>query len=186
MRRFLLSGVVLVSILLNTNPLWAQEGVAIYSHSSKILSVKGPADATVEIITQQEGGEISDDGPGYAVESRTLAFNRGLSLMYPTEVESFEIGGRPHWEYIDTTFVDLEEGTYSQWIDFDAEAYLVKGRVREFPWRLTNETRLYLDYRVTKATALVDSAVVEAWFAPDIPVSVGPGLYGGLPGLILQ
>jgi GLPGLI family protein len=38
---------------------------------------------------------------------------------------------------------------------------------------------------VQKATAMQDSTVIEAWFTPEIPVSTGPGLYGGLPGLIL-
>ena len=33
---------------------------------------------------------------------------------------------------------------------------------------------------------MLDSAAVEAWFAPEIPNSAGPGLYGGLPGLILM
>ena len=36
-----------------------------------------------------------------------------------------------------------------------------------------------------KATAEHDSTTIEAWFTPEIPVSAGPGLYGGLPGLIL-
>ena len=27
---------------------------------------------------------------------------------------------------------------------------------------------------------------MTAWFTPEIPVSTGPAMYGGLPGLILE
>ena len=27
---------------------------------------------------------------------------------------------------------------------------------------------------------------MSAWFTPEIPVSTGPSMYGGLPGLILE
>jgi GLPGLI family protein len=33
---------------------------------------------------------------------------------------------------------------------------------------------------------LKDSTMIEAWFAPKIPVSVGPGQFVGLPGAILK
>lgn len=38
---------------------------------------------------------------------------------------------------------------------------------------------------VQKATAVQDSTTIEAWFTPEISVSAGPGLFGGLPGMIL-
>jgi GLPGLI family protein len=38
---------------------------------------------------------------------------------------------------------------------------------------------------VLKATAQEDSAAVEAWFTPQIPLPGGPGHYRGLPGMIL-
>ena len=66
------------------------------------------------------------------------------------------------------------------------DAYLVTGEQPVISWRLLGEERVYRDHRVMKATATVDSAVVEAWFAPEIPVPAGPGLYGGLPGLVLM
>ena len=43
----------------------------------------------------------------------------------------------------------------------------------------------FLGYAVQKATAVVDSSVIEAWFTPEIPVQGGPATFGGLPGMIL-
>jgi len=38
---------------------------------------------------------------------------------------------------------------------------------------------------VQKAETDYDGKTIEAWFAPQVPVSAGPGQFGGLPGLIL-
>ena len=156
-----------------------------YSHTFPILYGHDAASAFLEAIAKRDGEEYRQ-GPNHAVVTRDLVFSPLSSLMYPTETQAFEVGGRPGWEYIDTTYVNLEDDTYSEWRDFNANAYLVTGDRPNLPWRLTSETRIYLDYRVMKATAAIDSAVVEAWFSPDIPVPAGPGLYAGLPGLILM
>lgn len=37
-----------------------------------------------------------------------------------------------------------------------------------------------------KATTLEDTILIQAWFAPEIPVSTGPHSYNGLPGAILM
>ncbi|MXW14923.1 MAG: GLPGLI family protein [Rhodothermaceae bacterium] len=155
-----------------------------YSHTFKILDGKGASNAVVEIGGQQNGEDYIQ-GPEHTTMSRTLVFNSTTSLMHPSDVQSFEIGARPNWEYIDTMFVDFEKGTYSQWVEFNADPYLVKDQLPRVSWRLTDENRMYLGHRVVKATATIDSSVVEAWFSPDIPVPAGPGLYNRLPGLVL-
>jgi GLPGLI family protein len=35
------------------------------------------------------------------------------------------------------------------------------------------------------ATVTLDDQEIVAWFSPEIPVSLGPSIFGGLPGLIL-
>ena len=52
-------------------------------------------------------------------------------------------------------------------------------------WSITEEQREHLGYPVLVAVGEPLGEEVEAWFAPGIPVSGGPALYGGLPGMIL-
>ena len=52
-------------------------------------------------------------------------------------------------------------------------------------WTITEQEGEHLGYKVTRAIGATVGQRVEAWFAPDIPVSFGPALYGGLPGMIL-
>lgn len=58
-------------------------------------------------------------------------------------------------------------------------------------WKLFNETKIINNYKCYKATILEEMSngktkVVTAWYCPEIPVSVGPKGYGGLPGLIFE
>jgi GLPGLI family protein len=66
-----------------------------------------------------------------------------------------------------------------------SRTFLIQSTQPSFAWKLPGEQSEFLGYTVQKATAMQDSTVIEAWFTPEIPVSTGPGLYGGLPGLIL-
>ncbi|WP_445714457.1 GLPGLI family protein [Flavobacterium sp.] len=61
-------------------------------------------------------------------------------------------------------------------------------------WKLTNESKIidgYTCYKATNEYIVVNSKgtfkhPVIAWFCPQIPISIGPRGYGGLPGLILE
>lgn len=57
-------------------------------------------------------------------------------------------------------------------------------------WKLTNHTKQYKKYTLTKATATIaypskTPIEVHAWFCKAIPTAFGPGLFSGLPGLIM-
>ena len=67
----------------------------------------------------------------------------------------------------------------------DGEMYRVDAGVDSLAWRITEEQREHLGYPVIVAVGETGGEQAEAWFAPDIPVSGGPALYGGLPGMIL-
>ena len=55
-------------------------------------------------------------------------------------------------------------------------------------WKITSETKEILGYKVIKATKPYENNQGDyiAWFAPDIPLGVGPEHFNGLPGLILE
>ncbi len=65
------------------------------------------------------------------------------------------------------------------------ERYRLEGAPVEVAWTVTGEWSEHAGHRVNRAVGETMGMQVEAWFAPEIPVPGGPGLYGGLPGLIL-
>ncbi len=160
----------------------AQQGRVSYNHTFPRLEM-----ATDNIgvwLAEQDGEEYPLD-PSHLTTHRTMFFTPAISLMYTTIVEG-EVGDREDWEYVDTTYVNFYEGTYTESRELDGAIYLVKDALPVISWRLVDEERSYLGYRARKATAMIDTMSIEAWFAPELPVTAGPGLYGGLPGLILM
>ncbi len=83
------------------------------------------------------------------------------------------------------TYTDLEAWTVTEQRDFLGRDFLIEGDRPEYAWRLTGRQSEYLGYACQQAVTEVDSVAVEAWFAPELPVSVGPDSFGGLPGAIL-
>lgn len=66
-----------------------------------------------------------------------------------------------------------------------AELHRVDAGAASVEWTITEQQRQHLGYPVTVAVGEAEGERIEAWFAPHIPVSGGPALYGGLPGMIL-
>lgn len=65
---------------------------------------------------------------------------------------------------------------------------IVEDSLYSFPWKIKSEIKEVAGYLCMKAT-LFDSVRnydIEAWFTTDIPVSVGPEEFMGLPGAILE
>lgn len=67
------------------------------------------------------------------------------------------------------------------------ETYLLKDSVKNIKWKFTDEVRDVAGYPCRRANGLtLDSVYVVAFYTDKIPVSGGPELFGGLPGMILQ
>lgn len=83
-------------------------------------------------------------------------------------------------------FTDLQEGSKVEKRDFMGRIFLIRDKVETLSWKLTGKQKIIMDYPCQQAMAMRDSTPIEAWFAPQIPVSTGPAGYGGLPGLIME
>lgn len=64
--------------------------------------------------------------------------------------------------------------------------YSYESDIPYLKWSVSEETKVILGYNCQKATTQIDNRTWEVWFTLDIPVSDGPWLLTGLPGLILE
>ncbi|CAL2102110.1 Ribonuclease Z [Tenacibaculum sp. 190130A14a] len=99
--------------------------------------------------------------------------------------------------------------------EFFGKNFLIEEKLDDLKWEMTGETKQIGQYTCLKATVVKKvedldfrrfrprrnrnneegkeetpevkkEVLVTAWYTPQIPVSNGPGEYGGLPGLILE
>jgi GLPGLI family protein len=173
----------------------AQEGTVRYDHA-----VRYDFD-----VPERIPAEWRDQIPSSNVGSLMLLFNESASLMIPApkpeeeeELTDMELrsqgltarlkmgsSSRTDHETLLGSYVSDDDGTAMEAVEFMSRTFLIQSTQPAYAWRLSQEQSEFLGYAVQKATAVKDSAVIEAWFTPEIPVSTGPGLFGGLPGLIL-
>lgn len=106
----------------------------------------------------------------------------------------------------DILYKDVSKKEYLNKTEISGKRFLIKNDLPETPWEMTSETKKIGNYTCYKATrtreeeqksfSMTDgeqeestktvTITTEAWYTPQIPVSNGPGMYWGLPGLILE
>lgn len=64
--------------------------------------------------------------------------------------------------------------------------YIVKDKLEPIHWNIDGEKKRIGNFEVIKAKANYLGRSWTAWFAPEIPVGMGPWKLYGLPGLILE
>lgn len=101
-------------------------------------------------------------------------------------------GGRnsAYWSEYQFTDIYMENGRYTcyarmPWAMERYNAYYTEPAKQQL-WQLHSEWQTILGYNCQRATCNWRGRVFEAWFALDIPVRLGPWIFGGLPGLILK
>ena len=174
----------------------AQSGVILFDRSVRY-----------DFELPERMGEMRNQIPTAKISQMLLLFTESTSLLVPAPSEEeeeqsdvalrerrmmmlrrLEMGSssRSDQETHLEAFVSSEDGSVVETREFMGRKFLITGTRPTYEWRLSAEQTEFLGYLVQKATAVLDSSVIEAWFTPEIPVSAGPGLFGGLPGMILS
>ncbi len=85
-------------------------------------------------------------------------------------------------------YLNLENGVKLTWSDMVGDAILVKtDSIKPQAWKLGEEAKTILGKPCRKATCtLANGQECIAWFCEEIPATVGPSGYFGLPGLIME
>ena len=127
--------------------------------------------------------------PQFATFNSSLSFNNNKMLLVPVKAavpfQSVELN--PLTSESNTIYTDLTDGTIAMEKDAMGEQFLIKDKMRQAKWKITEETRDILGYTCRRANGIVsDSVYVVAFYADNIRVSGGPELFSGLPGMILQ
>jgi GLPGLI family protein len=130
----------------------------------------------------------------------------------PTNGMSMSIEVTGNGDTYGTTYKDLTAQTFLREDKIQGKEFLVTDKMEPLAWKVLGESKMIGKYSAMKAIytypkeektekekkeeedkepSLLDMVkdkdrVITAWFTMDIAVSNGPGIYQGLPGLILE
>lgn len=150
-----------------------------------------------------EGIDLSDMLPESTSSYKTLNFdgpvttytNSGKTESEDTTMESDDGSIQMVFQTSeDESILHLDHKTKksTEQTSFMGKTFLITQDLEAPKWKITNEKVKYLDYECTKA--ITEGEIdkegnpkeVIAWFTMQIPASVGPDSYYGLPGAILM
>lgn len=91
-------------------------------------------------------------------------------------------------------YIDIKNGKIISQKELGGTFFLVQKDIKDYKWKLINESKQIGQYNCYKATTSLKSlkkgketeTVIEAWYAPSLPINIGPLGYAGLPGLIIE
>lgn len=148
----------------------------------------------LELKIEGDASQFSHALPNEIKSEKELLFNEEAALYRKHEQEesvSDMVGGEDESVRIvvnepdNILFTDLSKGTTVEQKEFMTRMFLIDGKVNVRSWKLTGNQMEILGFPCQEATSEEDSVLISAWFTPAIPVSAGPGGFGGLPGMIL-
>jgi hypothetical protein len=170
---------------------------ALYAEAMRVdgnaAGAKGDSGRAVRVTAAPAGAAsagggtvfISRDGGGGGGGMARAEGAMVMDMAMAGPAFSFMGGGGGGGGNLAGAFTNLTDGSYVEVRDFLGKTFRIPEARPAYKWTLTGEQASFLGHPVFQAKAKQDSTALEAWFAPDIPVSAGPAQFGGLPGLIL-
>lgn len=130
--------------------------------------------------------------PSSRKSQKQLLFKEGQALYQVYEDESGDVDIQEENLQIkivrpqSVIFHDMKKGEMVESRDFMSRKFLITSKKIKHKWKITSEQKEILGYHCQKAVFQDSSMVIEAWFTTQIPLSIGPANFRGLPGLILE
>lgn len=153
----------------------------------------------MEIDLPEEHRQMMGNLPTSQSIAKVLYFNENESLFKNDDSDedndgTFETGSDNGDVQIKVVMASPENFLYKNLSDnnsieqqeFFGKIFLINGELDAFPWKLTTEQKVVLNYPCTKAVFQDSTNNIVAWFTSQIPVSNGPEGFGQLPGMILE
>ncbi|HEU4471179.1 MAG TPA: GLPGLI family protein [Flavisolibacter sp.] len=206
MKKFIFTSLAVLSVALLHAQL--KEGRIIYERTTQLkLSFRNA-----------EAEAMFKDVPKTQVASFELLFGNNQSLWQSlpdvnqeaSQMSGSETGGKSFmiksFGGDDVVYHNFGSGKKIVSRELSNKKYIVEDTIAKLTWKMTEESKTFLNYRVMKATAqmiakrtvstmengemkrkeMPDTMQIVAWFTTDIKIPAGPAYQGQLPGLILE
>jgi GLPGLI family protein len=132
---------------------------------------------------------MKSEVPQFTISYFDLSFDSARCIYKPgREVENSYKGYNGLGPAADNTVLtDFRANKVTAIKNVFEQKFLVGDSIRKIEWKEKDEIRTIADFKCHKAVGIIcDSVYVVAFYTEDIPVSGGPEMFGGLPGMIME
>lgn len=182
MRNFLLLSFLIGVLYVNVTA-QIQSGTVIYNHTSSFDTKGMPP-------------HMASSMPKSAVNSMELQFNSTQSLYQKNPNFKEEVNPNDNMPRffkrmremsVATFYKDMNNSQLLEQASFFGKDFLIEDSISNIKWKISaGEQKMIAGYTCMKAYYKDSTYNLVAFFTPQIPVSQGPDIYSGLPGLILE
>ena len=186
-RTFFILSILLAAGFMNAQdekPASGNAGTVVYEQVVKL-----------EIKLEGDAAQFADRLPKERKSQKVLYFN-GVNSLYENKStdEDQTMNAESHggavmirmMEPDNKVFTNLSENKQVEKREFMTREFLIETELNPSEWKLTGNQKMVLNYPCQEAVKETKEGKISAWFTPVIPVSAGPGIYNGLPGLVLS
>jgi len=133
------------------------------------------------------GQDMKKRLPKYRIDLMQLEFNKDKSkYSILQEEENALLSGFWRVAYNNQVLMNFTTRKFQSEKAVYDRNYHIEDSIPELTWKLTGEYREIAGYECRKATTIImDSLYVIAFYTDKIPISGGPEIFQGLPGMIL-
>ncbi|WP_313267601.1 GLPGLI family protein [Sphingobacterium sp.] len=134
------------------------------------------------IDSEKQRGEVKMTAPTITSSNGRGGRSQGAARIGGNQRGQFRGGANKNGKVL---YQDLKAGTADIQLDID-EKYILSETLDSITWRFTEEFRNIAGVNCRRVNgATKDSLYLIAYYSEEIPVSAGPALSHGLPGMIL-
>ena len=130
--------------------------------------------------------EYSDQKAVFKVKGNLHAFQKD-DFVHKTAISVLNLNGK--------FYADLQKEELIRLRKYNDLNYCITSKIKEREWLLQEEKKEIAGYTCKKAISStkftdrfgkISDLKITAWYTDEIPISLGPKNYAGLPGLILE
>lgn len=175
LKTFRIKAIVLLLLILSFNILQSQKYRVTYSMKYKEDSTKSDL-SSKEMLLDIDGAS-----------SRFYSYKlfKSDSTIIANEKSGRETKGRS-LDYELMVIKKRSDNQISKFYKGLIDIYEMKEVAPNLQWKVSNTLKVIGDHQCQKASLNYKGRTWEAWFAVDIPISDGPYVFSGLPGLIIS
>lgn len=167
-------------------------GTVTYQQISKLDFDTVFDEQGMNAITEYFGGEV----PESKKQQKRLFFTETASLFEndprgeATDVRIQNVQMRmdmmrPPRPKLEKVYFDFTKEQKIEQVEFMTRHFRIVDEINKPAWKLTDKSTKILDYTCMGAELKKGEDVFVAYFTPEIPISLGPDEFVGLPGLVL-